>query len=66
MKRAEKDVQSSESEGEEEMVVIVVEINKKYLSEYDKVKQTYTLDIKKAMEEDEDFEEPGIFFDGAE
>ena len=66
LKRAEKDVQSSESEGEEEMVVIVVEINKKYLSEYDKVKQTYTLDIEKAMEEDEDFEEPGIFFDGAE
>jgi hypothetical protein len=66
LKRAEKDVQSSESEGEEEMVVIVVEINKKYLSEYDKVKQTYTLDIEKAMEEDEDFEEPGIFYDGEE
>lgn len=66
LKRAEKDVQSSESEGEEEMVVIVVEINKKYLLEYDKVKQTYTLDIEKAMEEDEDFEEPGIFYGGEE
>lgn len=65
-KRAEKDVLSCESEGEEEMVVIVVEINKKYLSEYDKVKQTYTLDIEKAMEEDEDFEEPGIFYGGEE
>lgn len=65
-KRAEKDVLSCESEGEEEMVVIAVEINKKYLSEYDKVKHTYTLDIEKAMEEDEDFEEPGIFYGGEE
>lgn len=63
-KRAEKDVLSCESEGEEEMVVIAVEINKKYLSEYDKSNQTYTIDIEKAMEEDEDFEEPGIFYGG--
>lgn len=65
-KRAEKDVLSCESEGEEEMVVIAVEINKKYLSEYDKSNQTYTIDIEKAMEEDEDFEEPGIFYGGEE
>lgn len=65
-KRAEEEVQSRESEEEEDVVVLSVEINKKYLSEYDKVKQTYTLDIEKAMEEDEDFEEPGIFYDGEE
>lgn len=63
-KRAKKDAQSRESEGEEGMVVIAVEINKKYLSEYDKEKQTYTLDIEKAMEEDEDFEEPSIYYGG--
>lgn len=61
-KRAEKDILSCESEGEEGMVVIAVEINKKYLSEYDKSNQTYTIDIEKALEEDEDFEEPNIIF----
>ena len=65
-KRAEEDVQSRESEGEEELVIITVEINKKYVSEYDKDKETYTLDIEKAMEEDEDFEEPSIFWGGEE
>jgi len=62
LKKAESDASVLESEGEEDVVVLSVEINKKYLSEYDKVKQTYTLDIEKAMEEDEDFEEPGIMF----
>lgn len=62
LKKAESDASVFESEGKESVVVLSVEINKKYLSEYDKLKQTYTLDIEKAMEEDEDFEEPGIMF----
>ena len=61
LKQAESDALNRSSEDEEEIVILSVEINKKYLSEYHKSSRTFSIDFEKVSEEDEDFEEPGIF-----
>lgn len=61
LKQAESDVLDRSSKDEEGLVILSVEINRKYLSEYRKSSKTFTIDFEKAFEDNEEFEEPEIY-----
>lgn len=61
LKQAESDVLERVLKEEEDIVILSLEIDKKYLSEYRKSSKTFTIDFEKAFEDNEEFEEPEIY-----
>lgn len=60
LKQAKTDALYCASEDEEDIVILLVKINKKYLTEYHKSSRTFSIDFERASEDNEDFEDPSI------
>lgn len=60
LKQAKTDALDCASEDEEDIVILFVEINKKYLTEYHKSSRTFSIAFERASEDNEDFEDPSI------
>lgn len=54
------------SPDDDESVIVSVYVNRKYITKYDKPSETFTIDVEKAYEEDDDFGAPCIIYSAEE